>query len=54
MQKSRKHFTPEQAASAMSMIERIAGVDTAWNPAKEQLLEKIKNILSQSSPRMQQ
>ncbi|HEX5055427.1 MAG TPA: hypothetical protein VFX02_02910 [Gammaproteobacteria bacterium] len=48
MQKSLQHFTPEQAASANSMIERIAGLDTTWNPAKEQLLEKIKNILSRS------
>jgi hypothetical protein len=46
MQNSLKRFTPEQAASAKSMIERIAGLDTTWNPAKEQLLAKIKEYLS--------
>lgn len=46
MQKSLCNFTPDQAASAVSMIGRIADIDKAWNPTKKQLVEKIKESLS--------
>jgi uncharacterized tellurite resistance protein B-like protein len=45
MQRSLRHFTPEQAASALSMIDHIAGLDKAVNRAKEDLLTNIKQYL---------
>lgn len=43
MQKSLRQFTPEQAASALSMIDYIANFDKTANPVKEELVEKIRN-----------
>jgi hypothetical protein len=45
MQKSLRQFTPEQAASALSMIQHVAGLDKTVNPAKEVLVAKIKEYL---------
>jgi uncharacterized tellurite resistance protein B-like protein len=45
MQKSLRLFTPEQTASALSMIGYIAGLDKTVNMAKDELMARIKTIL---------
>jgi uncharacterized tellurite resistance protein B-like protein len=45
LQKSRRQFTPEQTASALSMIDHIADLDKTRNPVKDELIQKIKEYL---------
>lgn len=45
MRKSLRNFTPEQRASAVSMIERIADMDKTGNPARAELAATIKRCL---------
>lgn len=45
MQKSLRRFTREQAASALSMVQCIAGMDKTAKPATRELATKIKGYL---------
>jgi hypothetical protein len=46
MKKSLRNFTPEQAASAVTMIGHVARLDTTRNPLTADLMKKLKRYLS--------